>query len=66
MRVVLADLKGLRGFVSKDTVVGGYGSRLQPFSRVTRFSVSSSADCTTHPACSWPILRRSPPTPATR
>src|SRR5919205_551957 len=35
MRVVLADLKSDRGFVSKDTVVGGYGSRLQPFSRVT-------------------------------
>ncbi|PYR60733.1 MAG: hypothetical protein DMF91_11565, partial [Acidobacteria bacterium] len=26
-----------RGFVSKDTVVGGYGSRLEPFSRVTNF-----------------------------
>src|SRR5215510_3384847 len=36
MRVVLADLLSDRGFVSKDTVVGGYGSRLQPFSRVTR------------------------------
>jgi len=35
MRVVLADLKSSRGFVSKDTVVGGYGSRLDPFSRVT-------------------------------
>ena len=35
MRVVLADLKSDRGFVSKDTVVGGYGSRLDPFSRVT-------------------------------
>jgi anaerobic magnesium-protoporphyrin IX monomethyl ester cyclase len=35
MRVVLADLKGSEGFVSKDTVVGGYGSRLAPFSRVT-------------------------------
>jgi anaerobic magnesium-protoporphyrin IX monomethyl ester cyclase len=36
MRVVLADLESQRGFVSKDTVVGGYGSRLDPFSRVTR------------------------------
>src|SRR5436309_14908211 len=36
MRVVLADVKSARGFVSKDTVVGGYGSRLVPFSRVTR------------------------------
>ncbi len=35
MRVVLADLKGTTGFVSKDTVAGGYGSRLRPFSRVT-------------------------------
>ncbi len=35
MRVVLADLKGSNGFVSKDTVVGGYGSRLTPFTRVT-------------------------------
>src|SRR6476619_6039270 len=35
MRVVLADLQSDRGFVSKDTVVGGYGSRLEPFSRVT-------------------------------
>ncbi len=36
MRVLLADLKSDRGFVSKDTVVGGYGSRLEPFSRVTQ------------------------------
>jgi radical SAM superfamily enzyme YgiQ (UPF0313 family) len=35
MRVVLADLISDRGFVSKDTVVGGYGSRLEPFTRVT-------------------------------
>ena len=35
MRVLLADVKSDRGFVSKDTVVGGYGSRLDPFSRVT-------------------------------
>src|SRR5262245_53391931 len=35
MRIVLADLKGLRGFVSKDTVAAGYGSRLLPFSRTT-------------------------------
>src|SRR5262245_21191464 len=35
MRVILADVKSHRGFVSKDTVVGGYGSRLDPFSRVT-------------------------------
>ena len=35
MRIVLADLKGRSGFVSKDTVAGGYGSRLRPFSKVT-------------------------------
>ncbi len=35
MRVVLADLKATTGFVSKDTVAGGYGSRLCPFSKVT-------------------------------
>lgn len=35
MRVVLADLKGRHGFVSKDTVAGGFGSRLRPFSRVS-------------------------------
>src|SRR5262249_18104376 len=36
MRIVLADLQSDRGFVSKDTVVGGYGSRLEPFPRATR------------------------------
>src|SRR3981081_1126039 len=35
MRVVLPDLKSDRGLVSKATVVGGYGSRLDPFTRVT-------------------------------
>ena len=35
MRVILADLKSTRGFVNKDTVVGGYGSRLDPFSKTT-------------------------------
>ena len=35
MRIVLADLKADDGFVSKDTVAGGYGSRLRPFSKVT-------------------------------
>lgn len=38
MRVVLADLKGTEGFVHKDTVVGGYGSRLRAFSTVTRLA----------------------------
>jgi anaerobic magnesium-protoporphyrin IX monomethyl ester cyclase len=35
VRVILADVTSSSGFVSKDTVVGGYGSRLEPFSRVT-------------------------------
>jgi radical SAM superfamily enzyme YgiQ (UPF0313 family) len=36
MRVLLVDLSAREGVVAKDTVVGGYGSRLLPFSRVTR------------------------------
>ncbi len=36
MRFVLADVRGRDGFVSKDTVAGGYGSRFRPFSKVTR------------------------------
>jgi len=37
MRVVIADLKGTRGFVNKDTIVGGFGSRFQGFSWTTRW-----------------------------
>jgi len=33
MRVLLADLESFDGYVSKDTVHGGYGSRLRSFSR---------------------------------
>ncbi len=40
MRVVLADLKGAEGFVHKDTVVGGYGARLRPLSKVTSLASS--------------------------
>ena len=36
MRVVLADIESAEGFTTKDTVAGGYGSRLRPFSKVTR------------------------------
>jgi len=36
MRVVLADIESADGFTTKDTVAGGYGSRLRPFSKVTR------------------------------
>jgi len=37
MRVVIADLEGRTGFVNKDTVVGGYGSRFRGFSWTTRW-----------------------------
>jgi anaerobic magnesium-protoporphyrin IX monomethyl ester cyclase len=37
MRVVIADLKGRVGFVNKDTVVGGFGSRFSGFSWTTRW-----------------------------
>jgi radical SAM superfamily enzyme YgiQ (UPF0313 family) len=35
MRIVLPDVRGGKGSISKDTVAGGFGSRLRPFSRVT-------------------------------
>ena len=35
MRIVVADVASADGFVSKDTIVGGYGSRLRPFCKVT-------------------------------
>jgi radical SAM superfamily enzyme YgiQ (UPF0313 family) len=35
MRIVVADVRGGDGFISKDTVAGGYGSRLRAFSKVT-------------------------------
>ena len=50
MRIVLADLKSTEGFVSKDTVAGGYGSRLRPFSRVTSIVAGSSAGFTICPS----------------
>src|SRR5438105_11011847 len=37
MRVVIADIEGRGGFVNKDTVVGGYGSRFRGFSWTTRW-----------------------------
>jgi radical SAM superfamily enzyme YgiQ (UPF0313 family) len=37
MRVVIADLNGAGGFVNKDTVVGGFGSRFRGFSWTTRW-----------------------------
>lgn len=35
MRIILADLKAAAGLVTKDTVAGGYGSRMVPFSFCT-------------------------------
>src|SRR5215471_16550906 len=37
MRVVIADLASDRGFVNKDTIVGGFGSRFQGFSWTTQW-----------------------------
>jgi radical SAM superfamily enzyme YgiQ (UPF0313 family) len=39
MRVVLADVRSVDGFVNKDRVAGGYGNRLRPFSSTTRLLV---------------------------
>lgn len=39
MRVVVADLRGVGGFVNKDRVAGGYGNRLRPFSWTTQIFV---------------------------
>lgn len=36
MRIILADLKGHDGFVAKDTIAGGYGSRFRGSSWTTR------------------------------
>src|SRR5438128_12601989 len=36
-RIILADLEGRGGYVNKDTVAGGYGSRFQGHSFTTRF-----------------------------
>src|SRR5437773_7734997 len=36
--IVIADLKGRHGSVSKDTVAGGYGSRFRGDSVTTRFA----------------------------
>src|SRR5215510_12949056 len=38
-RIVIADLKGKRGFVSKDTIAGGYGSRFSSDSTATRVAL---------------------------
>ncbi len=36
-QIILADLRGRDGYVNKDTVAGGYGSRFQGHSFMTRF-----------------------------
>ncbi len=38
MRIILADLKGENGFVNKDTVAGGYGSRFRGRSKTTKIA----------------------------
>ena len=60
MRIVLADLKGGEGFISKDTVAGGYGSRLRPFSKMTAVIAGVKRrfhNVTIMPASSWMQLR---------
>src|SRR6476620_6543456 len=39
--IVLADLKAKRGFVNKDTVAGGYGSRFRADSVMTRVALNA-------------------------
>ena len=67
MRIVLADLKGGDGFISKDTVAGGYGSRLAAVfeSHVDRRR-DQARGSTTCPAFTWPTPRRSRRARATR
>ena len=43
MRILLADLMSKHGYVVKDTVVGGYGSRLSPFLEPPDSIVTSNA-----------------------
>jgi radical SAM superfamily enzyme YgiQ (UPF0313 family) len=40
MKVVLADVRSERGYVNKDTAVGGYGQRMTGFNFVTRAGVA--------------------------
>lgn len=40
MRVVLVDVRSQRGYVNKDTAVGGYGQRMTGINAVTRVGVS--------------------------
>jgi len=38
-RIIIADLKGKGGFVNKDTIAGGYGSRFHGYSKTTRIAL---------------------------
>jgi radical SAM superfamily enzyme YgiQ (UPF0313 family) len=40
MKVVLADVRSTRGYVNKDTAVGGYGQRMRGFNLVTHAGVA--------------------------
>lgn len=42
MRIVLVDLEGGDGFISKDSVAGSYGSRRRPFSKVTQATAGAT------------------------
>jgi radical SAM superfamily enzyme YgiQ (UPF0313 family) len=56
MRVVLADLRGVDGFVNKDRVAGGYGNRLRPFSSTTRILVRFKRRAANYPSVQMAYL----------
>ncbi|MSO23768.1 MAG: radical SAM protein [Acidobacteria bacterium] len=56
MQIVLADLKANDGLVSKDTVAGGYGSRMRPFSRSTSFYCGLKKKFHDHPSVQMAYL----------
>ncbi len=56
MRIVLADLAGTEGFVSKDTVAGGYGSRFIPFSTTTSWYLRFKRQYTDTPSITLAYL----------
>ncbi|MGH9429468.1 MAG: B12-binding domain-containing radical SAM protein, partial [Terriglobia bacterium] len=56
MRMVLADLKATDGLVSKDTVAGGYGSRMRPFSATTEVFCSLKKRFHDHPSVQMAYL----------
>jgi hypothetical protein len=62
---VLADLKAHSGFVNKDTVAGGYGSRFRADSIMTRLAKNIRFVFKTFPAFNSVTLRQSCQPPVT-